>query len=140
MTEVSIRDSNLREAAEGSSSKARLFRDPRPETQDPRPKTRWGEKMKGTWIRIVLLLLMVLALAVGGGWWMMRGQLGGNSSTTPPPKAAPKPPADPAPTVTFAKGEAITLPGVIEPYESLPVAARSSPRPSPRFSSGTAVW
>ena len=85
--------------------------------------------MKGTWIRILGLLIFVGLLAIGGGWWMMRRQ--GASDTVPPTPTAsadtntneaasalgmrPLPPID---------RDSLTLPGVIEPYESVPVSAK----------------
>jgi len=82
--------------------------------------------MKGTWLRILGLLVFVAALAGGGGWWMMRSQGG----------SAPVAPAQPAAAETTANADSnskplpamnrdvLTLPGVIEPYESVPVSAK----------------
>ena len=80
--------------------------------------------MKGAWIRRLGLLLFVGLLAVGGGWWMMRGQGGSALPTTTAnaeetssslPESKPLPPID---------RDTLTLPGVIEPYESVPVSAK----------------
>ncbi len=90
--------------------------------------------MKGTWLRILGLLLFVAALAVGGGWWMMRGQ-GGSAAVVPeqPAKAAPVGADSIRPDVAEGARSAplpeidrdsLTLPGVIEPYESVPVSAK----------------
>ncbi len=84
--------------------------------------------MKGAWIRILGLLLFVGLLAVGGGWWMMRGQ-GGGSAVLPLPtasvdathEAASVPDNKPLPPIDR---DSLTLPGVIEPYESVPVSAK----------------
>ncbi len=82
--------------------------------------------MKGAWLRIVGLLGFVAVLAVGGGWWMMHGQ-GGMAASSPTQSAnadtattaAPEP--KPLPAIDR---DSLTLPGVIEPYESVPVSAK----------------
>jgi len=82
--------------------------------------------MKGTWLRILGLLLFVVVLAGAGGWWMMRGQ-GGQASLT----AAAEPVAgetssassEPSPLLKVDRNK-LVLPGVIEPYESIPVSAK----------------
>jgi len=80
--------------------------------------------MKGTWFRILGLLLFVGALAAGGGWWVMRGQGG----ATPPVKqtdTAEAADADkPSRTEWQTRGDVLTLPGLIEPFEAIPVSAR----------------
>jgi HlyD family secretion protein len=84
--------------------------------------------MRGTWLRILGLLLFVGLLAVGGGWWMMRGQ-GGPPAATPnsvgqePAPAKTEDTADAKPLPPIDR-DALTLPGVIEPYESVPVSAK----------------
>ncbi len=85
--------------------------------------------MKGTWLRILGLLVFVATLAVGGGWWMMRGQ--GGSAAISPAKADTSA-TDTAPPASDVKStplpapdrDSLTLPGVIEPYESVPVSAK----------------
>jgi multidrug efflux pump subunit AcrA (membrane-fusion protein) len=83
--------------------------------------------MKGTWLRILGLLMFVGVLAVAGGWWMMRGQTREGSGAA---KVVPPAPDDSSmgssataslPKIDRSK---LTLPGIIEPYESVPVSAK----------------
>ena len=85
---------------------------------------RGGAAMRGAWFRILLLLLLVIGLAVGGGWWMIRSQLGTEKVPVTAPSAPPRAAVEKTTSVTFATKDTITLPGVIEPYESLPVSAK----------------
>ena len=75
--------------------------------------------MKGAWLRLLLLLLLVLALAIGGGWWMMHGQVTAPPSPPAPPVAVP---AENSPPLKATHDGSLTLPNVIEPYESVPVS------------------
>jgi len=82
--------------------------------------------MKGTWLRILALLIFVGALAAGGGWWMMRGTAGRTPGATQPEPAAATPvasAAEPSPLPKIDRDK-LVLPGVIEPYESVPVSAK----------------
>jgi multidrug efflux pump subunit AcrA (membrane-fusion protein) len=80
--------------------------------------------MTGTWLRVLGLIAFVAALAVAGGWWMMREQ------TAPPPATAvaetPKTEEAAAAQQVLPRidKDSLTLPGIIEPYESVPVSAR----------------
>jgi len=72
------------------------------------------------------LLIFVAALAVGGGWWMMRGTTGRSPQAAPPEPAAATPvapPIEPSPLPKIDRDK-LVLPGVIEPYESVPVSAK----------------
>jgi len=82
--------------------------------------------VKGTWLRILGLLIFVAVLALAGGWWMMRGQMGespivpdASESTTDDASATAQTPSFPQ-----IDRNRLVLPGVIEPYESVPVSAR----------------
>ncbi len=82
--------------------------------------------MKGTWLRIVGLLAFVLALAAVGGWWMMRGvrgQSGALAPSEPLPGEVSAAAAEPSPLLKIDPNK-LVLPGVIEPYESVPVSAK----------------
>jgi multidrug efflux pump subunit AcrA (membrane-fusion protein) len=79
--------------------------------------------MKGAWIRILGLLLFVGLLAVGGGWWMMRGQ-GGTVLPAEPAEAHAASVASESKPLPAVDRDTLTLPGVIEPYESVPVSAK----------------
>jgi multidrug efflux pump subunit AcrA (membrane-fusion protein) len=81
--------------------------------------------VRGTWLRILGLLAFVTILAAAGGWWIIRGQAGGAIHVTPPDPvdavAAPSP--EPSPLMTIDRNR-LVLPGVVEPYESMPVSAK----------------
>jgi len=82
--------------------------------------------MKGAWIRVLGLLLFVGLLAAGGGWWMMRGQ-GGAGAVLPTTNADPTgeaPSASDTEPLPPTDRDTLTLPGMIEPYESVPVSAK----------------
>jgi len=76
------------------------------------------------WLRVLGLIFLVIATAAMGGWWLMRGQTG------PAPTAAlaeaPKGDTAAAKEQVLPKidKDALTLPGIVEPYESVPVSAR----------------
>lgn len=87
--------------------------------------------MKGTWLRILGLLLFVGVIAVGGGWWMMRGQ-GGDSlpalkeaAPAPVQSAQEKGPSAEKTLLAPASNE-LVVPGVIEPYETVPISAKQT--------------
>jgi len=81
--------------------------------------------MKGTWLRLLSLLAFVVILAGVGGWWMMRGQTGQSLVTAPDkPTAEDAAAGAPEPPPLKIDRNTLTLPGVIEPYESVPVSAR----------------
>ena len=76
------------------------------------------------WFRVVGLIVVVIVIAAMGGWWLIRGQAG------PAPAAAlaetPKSgdaAVEKQPLPKIDK-DALTLPGIIEPYESVPVSAK----------------
>ena len=82
--------------------------------------------MRGMWLRVFGLIVFVVALAVVGGWWILRGQTGQvptagraealeTDSGDVSPKPAPPPKIDP---------DTLTLPGIVEPYESVPVSSK----------------
>ncbi len=81
--------------------------------------------MRGTWMRILGLLIFVFVLAGAGGWWMMRGQGGADLSPMAAPAIAAAttdaPALSPLPKIDRNR---LVLPGVIEPYESVPVSAK----------------
>ena len=81
--------------------------------------------MKGAWLRILCLFIFIALIAVGGGWWIMRGQMEG---APPPPPPANNTNSSPASSNKVAQtsirtNEVLTLPGVIEPFEAVPVSA-----------------
>ncbi len=82
--------------------------------------------MRGTWIRILGLLTFVVVLAGAGGWWMMRGATG-QGGPAPPPESRPSEMAssapEPLPLLKIDRSR-LVLPGVVEPYESVPVSAK----------------
>ena len=81
--------------------------------------------MKGTWLRIIGLLAFVVAIAVTGGWYMMRSGMRqaptADAEPSPVRDVAPAPEQSPLFTIDRSK---LVLPGVIEPYESIPVSAK----------------
>jgi multidrug efflux pump subunit AcrA (membrane-fusion protein) len=82
--------------------------------------------MKGTWLRILGLLTFVVVIAGVGGWWMMRGTTGQSRvAASPEPEAQETTPAapEPSPLLKIDRNK-LVLPGVIEPYESVPVSAK----------------
>ncbi len=79
--------------------------------------------MRGIWLRILGLLVLVIGIAVAGGWWMMRGQLG-NAATTKEAAAAEETSAKEEAPLPRPDNSVLTLPGVIEPYESIPVSSK----------------
>jgi HlyD family secretion protein len=78
--------------------------------------------MRGTWFRILGLLVFVAALAGVGGWWLMRGQ-GGATPAVKATATANTTAGQPPPNTRPARGDVLTLPGVIEPFEAIPVSA-----------------
>jgi multidrug efflux pump subunit AcrA (membrane-fusion protein) len=83
--------------------------------------------MRGTWLRILGLLMFVAALALAGGWWMMRGQMGESPTApeaSPSTADAASAAAPEAPSFPRIDRNRLVLPGVIEPYESVPVSAK----------------
>ncbi len=80
--------------------------------------------MKGTWLRILGLLVFVGVLALAGGWWMMHGQGGSGPSVADSSKAAPVTPVSDEKPLPAPNKNSLTLPGVIEPFEAIPVSAR----------------
>jgi multidrug efflux pump subunit AcrA (membrane-fusion protein) len=81
--------------------------------------------MGATWLRILGLLLFVGVLAGAGGWYLTRAP-GGSGPVAAPAAAATVPASDakaeaPAPKIDR---NSLVLPGVIEPYESVPVSAK----------------
>lgn len=79
--------------------------------------------MTGTWLRVLAVFLLVGLAAGYGGWRLMHGE---NATTdnvateAPPPTSAQAAPS-PAPLATR---DSLVLPGIIEPYESIPVSAK----------------
>ena len=82
--------------------------------------------MKGTWLRILGLLMFVAVLALAGGWWMMRGQMGESPIVPDASESTTDDASATAQTSSFPQIDRnkLVLPGVIEPYESVPVSAR----------------
>jgi len=81
--------------------------------------------MRGTWLNIIVLFVFVCALALAGGWWMMRGQ--GREVPAKVEAAAVSPDMSKAAPVTNpSKGDVLTVPGVIEPFEAVPVSSKLS--------------
>ena len=82
--------------------------------------------MKGTWLRILGLLIFVAVLALAGGWWMMRGQMGESPTVPDASESTTDDASATAQTPSFPQIDRnrLVLPGVIEPYESVPVSAR----------------
>ncbi|NIM07274.1 MAG: HlyD family efflux transporter periplasmic adaptor subunit [Armatimonadetes bacterium] len=82
--------------------------------------------MRGTWLRIFGLLVFVAAIAVVGGWWMMRGQGGQISLPEPTEPAQAETIAEEPKHLSLPKIDPnkLTYPGIIEPYESVPVSAK----------------
>jgi multidrug resistance efflux pump len=81
--------------------------------------------MRGTWINIIVLFLFVCALALAGGWWMMRGQ----TPERPPKAEAASSSVETSKTEAAAspsKADVLTIPGVIEPFEAVPVSSKLS--------------
>ncbi len=80
--------------------------------------------MKGTWFRILGLLVFVGVLALAGGWWMMRGQGGAAPSASDTAKPEPTASVSEEKPLPAPNKNSLTLPGVIEPFEAIPVSAR----------------
>ena len=83
--------------------------------------------MRGTWLRILGLLVFVGVLAIGGGWWMMRGQMGegpGAEEVVPPTAADTRATSSGTASIPRINPNRLTLPGIIQPYESVPVSAK----------------
>ncbi len=81
--------------------------------------------MRGTWLRILGLLAFVVVLAGAGGWWIMRGHIGEIAPAPSPERAAADLDAErkPSPLLTIDRNR-LVLPGVVEPYESVPISAK----------------
>jgi multidrug efflux pump subunit AcrA (membrane-fusion protein) len=79
--------------------------------------------MRGIWLRILGLLVLVVGIAVAGGWWMMRGQLG-DTAAAKEARVAEETAAKEEVPLPRPDTSVLTLPGVIEPYESIPVSSK----------------
>jgi multidrug efflux pump subunit AcrA (membrane-fusion protein) len=79
--------------------------------------------VRGIWLRILGLLVLVVGIAVAGGWWMMRGQLG-DVAAAKEAKATEETAAKQGVPLPRPDNSVLTLPGVIEPYESIPVSSK----------------
>ena len=93
--------------------------------------------MKGTWLRIAGLLLFVATLAAAGGWWVIgvehgsavlapEASVGAETVSPDVAEGARTAPLSEINRDALARPGmgALTLPGVIEPYESVPVSAK----------------
>jgi multidrug efflux pump subunit AcrA (membrane-fusion protein) len=97
--------------------------------------------VRGTWLRILGLLTFVIVLAAAGGWWIIRGQAGGAPPvpSREPAGDAATPAPEPSPLLTIDRSR-LVLPGVVEPYESIPVSANlTATIASMRVRDGSAV-
>jgi HlyD family secretion protein len=77
--------------------------------------------MRATWLRILGLLVFVVVLAGAGGWYMMRQAAPAPAAVSPKSTSAPAEETTPPPKIDR---NTLVLPGVIEPYESVPVSPK----------------
>jgi HlyD family secretion protein len=80
--------------------------------------------MRHSGLRLLALLGFVVLVAGAGGWWMIRGSAEPPTATAPP--SAKPPETAGAPVLPKADRDSLTLPGVIEPFEAVPVSSRLS--------------
>ncbi len=78
------------------------------------------------WFRVLGLIVVVIVIAAMGGWWLMRGQtaappIGASADRLKADAGAAAPRSEPLPKIDR---DTLTLPGIVEPYESVPVSAR----------------
>ena len=76
------------------------------------------------WFRVVGLIVVVIVIAAMGGWWLMRGQTGAAPAAALPEASKSGDAAAEKQTLPKIDKDALTLPGIIEPYESVPVSAK----------------
>jgi multidrug efflux pump subunit AcrA (membrane-fusion protein) len=76
------------------------------------------------WFRVVGLIVVVIVIAAMGGWWLMRGQTGAAPAAALAEASKSGDAAAEKQTLPKIDKDALTLPGIIEPYESVPVSAK----------------
>lgn len=80
------------------------------------------------WVRVFGLIVLVIVLAAFGGWWLLRGQPVGSPTAvraeeTKASAAGAAPQSEPLPMIDR---DVLTLPGMVEPYESVPVSSKTT--------------